>query len=370
MSFSVNVPVALPREPYEIKIGDSFLANQSVDGLQELVEGNHCIIVSDSNVAPIYAEKVTELLLKSGANKTSTLVFEAGEPSKNIHTMIDLYAGAVQAGADRKSFVVALGGGVTGDMAGFLAATFMRGVDYIQMPTSLVAQVDSSVGGKTGIDVPEGKNLVGAFKQPKMVLMDMTMLQTLPKRELICGLAEVIKYGCILDEEFLCFLEEQGEKLLDLDLETYAHIVKRSCELKAMVVTEDELDLLGRRAILNYGHTFGHAIEMLAGFSKLNHGESIAIGMMMAVDLECIRNPSAQMEALRDRQEKLFTQVGLPTRVEGMNPEVICDSMKTDKKYEHGKVRLILPENAGKCVLVKDVSQELILEAIRGRCDE
>ena len=365
-----KVHVPLSGREYDISLSEQFFNQEVPCPVQNTVDGRHCLIISDTNVAPLYADAAERMLVNAGAAKVSLTTFKAGEESKNIHTMTDLYAAAVKAGCDRQSVVVALGGGVTGDMAGFLSASYMRGIDYIQIPTSLVAQVDSSIGGKTGIDLPEGKNLVGAFKQPKAVIVDINSLKTLDARQLSCGLGEVIKYGLIMDAPFFDYLEENIEGLLSVDPEVYTYVVKRCCELKADVVLEDELDLSGRRAILNYGHTFGHAVEMLAGYSALTHGESIAIGMMMAIDFVVNRDGHEQLKEMRDRQEAIFKAVNLPSSVSGMQVDDIFEVMKTDKKYEKGKSRLILPKQLGEVILEKDLEEELIKEAIRGRCDQ
>ncbi len=362
----IHVPFA-GRE-YDIRIGAGHYAQQRCDALAEIVRGRNCLIISDSHVTPLYGGAATALLAAAGATGVASATFPAGEPSKNLHTMSTLYGEAVRAGLDRKSLVVALGGGVAGDMAGFLAATYMRGIDYIQLPTSLVAQVDSAVGGKTGVDLPEGKNLVGAFKQPRAVMIDVSALKTLPPRELSCGLAEVLKYGVILDAEFFAFLEKNVPGLLDVDEAVYMHVVRRSCELKAEVVLADEHDLNGRRAVLNYGHTFGHALEKLAGYGELTHGEAISIGMMMAVELAAKRG-GAEPEELCRRQEALLTALGLPVRATEVAPEEVFEAMQTDKKYEHGRSRLLLPARLGTVALVKDVAEREILEAIGGRCD-
>ena len=363
-----TVAVSLKDRAYNILLSDSFFQTGECPALKKFVADRHCFVISDSNVAPLYGEACKKLLSNAGAFRVDQAVFPAGEESKNISVLARLYGDAIRAGIDRKSIVIALGGGVVGDISGFLAASFMRGVDYIQIPTSLVAQVDSSIGGKTGIDLPEGKNLVGAFKQPKAVIIDISSLKTLDKRQLSCGLGEVIKYGLIMDKDFFSFLEANIEGLLSVDTDLYTKVVKRCCQLKAEVVVEDELDLSGRRAILNYGHTFGHAVEMLAGYSALTHGESIAIGMMMAIDLVVNRDGGAQLIDMQQRQESIFQAVNLPCSVSSMNVSDIQEVMKTDKKYEKGQSVLILPKKLGEVIVEKGISDELIYEAIRGRC--
>jgi 3-dehydroquinate synthase len=295
-------------------------------------------------------------------------MFAAGEEAKNLDTLEYLYGEAVSAGLDRKSVIVALGGGVVGDTAGYLAASYMRGIDFIQIPTSLVAQVDSSIGGKTGVDLPQGKNLVGAFHQPRLVILDVDTLATLDPRQLRCGLAEVIKYGVILDAEFFVFLEANIDALLATDPDVYGHVVQRSCELKAMIVLEDEFET-GRRAILNYGHTFGHAIEKVTGYTVYTHGEAIAIGMGMAADLAVALDSTAARLELVQRQDALFDAVGLPNRIDGVDPEQVVAAMQTDKKYVGGRNKLIVPSAIGTVEILNDVAEVAIRASIIGRTE-
>ena len=280
-----TIPVPIPGREYDITVGEGLFDALGDSPVKPFVDGRACLIVSDSNVAPLYGDACESLLRACGATEVHCTEFPAGEESKTLATVSTFYGTCVDRGLDRKSLIVALGGGVTGDMAGFLAATYMRGIDFIQIPTSLLAQVDSSVGGKTGVDLPEGKNLVGAFKQPLHVLIDVNTLKTLPRRELLSGLAEVVKYGVSLDEAFLSYLENHVDAIVGLDAEACAYAITRSCELKAEVVLKDEHDLTGLRAILNYGHTFGHALETLGGYNALTHGEGVAIGMLMALGM-------------------------------------------------------------------------------------
>ncbi len=361
----INIPIS--GRAYDILIGNGFYRDGVDGGIAPLIDGRSCLVISDSNVAPLYGEHMKDLLTGAGAAKVAITTFPAGEESKTLETISGFYHTAVAAGMDRRSLIIALGGGVTGDMAGFTAATFMRGIEYLQCPTSLLAMVDSAVGGKTGVDLPEGKNLVGAFKQPKAVLADVATLRTLPLRELRCGLAEVVKYGVIQDADFFAFLAASVEGLLQLDPAIYSRVIQRCCELKAEVVLADEEDLTGQRAILNYGHTFGHALEKLADFSRLNHGEAVAIGMMMAADLASRRQPA--LEELYAQQESLWQRLGLQTRAKGFNPQEVLAAMRTDKKYEHGQVRVILPEALGRCVVVKDVTEDELLVSIEAHCD-
>ncbi|MCK5834876.1 MAG: 3-dehydroquinate synthase, partial [Lentisphaeria bacterium] len=272
------------------------------------------------------------------------------------------YSLAAQKGLDRKSIIIALGGGVTGDMGGFLAASYMRGIDFIQFPTSLLAMVDSSVGGKVGIDLPEGKNLVGAFWQPLAVVADLATLKTLPPREVKSGLAEVVKYGMIYDPKFLSFLEAHTADFNNLNLDVFKEVVSICCKIKSKIVSEDEREQ-GIRAILNYGHTFGHSIEMLGGYSLLNHGEGVAIGMNMAANLSVQKGLITP--ELATRQLDLLNEIGLPTTISDLKDTAILQGMYSDKKVESGTIRLVLPKGeAGHVVITGEMSEAAILAAI------
>jgi 3-dehydroquinate synthase len=317
------------------------------------------LFVTDSNVDSLYSGKI----IKGSCPK---FVFPAGEKYKTIETVTDICREAVGKGLDRKSIIIALGGGVCGDMAGFAAAVYMRGIEFIQIPTTLLAMVDSSVGGKTGVDLPEGKNLVGAFWQPKLVLIDPETLKTLPAAEVRNGLAEVVKYGMIYDWEFFQLLEKNIAALTELDMDFYSEIIKRCCEIKAEVVSQDEREG-GLRAILNYGHTFGHAVEMLSNF-EIAHGAAVSTGMAAAAELGVMtgRVPKAYAE----RQNALLTQLGLPTRIpSGYDPEKIYGAMLHDKKTLGSKVKLVLPSGDGVVSIVDDIDMDLIIQAIRNCCD-
>ncbi len=365
-----TIPIPIYNRAYDIVIQDTFFAESACPALGPHVSGRACFIVSDSTVAPLYAESATRMLQAAGADSVTQTIFPAGEESKTHSTLCGLYSAAVEAGLDRKSVVIALGGGVVGDTAGFLAASYMRGIDYIQMSTSLVAHVDSSIGGKTAVDLPEGKNLIGAFHQPKLVMIDPLTLRTLDDRQLRCGLAEVVKYGVILDAALFAKLETIVPQLLARDAETCMAVIQRCCELKADVVLEDEFDN-GLRAILNYGHTFGHALEKITGYRLYTHGEAIAIGMAMAADLAILVDATEARRELRTRQDALFAALGLPTRCKRSDgaPEQILAAMQQDKKYEQGKNRLIVPDGIGTVHMQPDVPSAPILEAIRNRCD-
>ena len=305
-----RVRVELGERSYDIVIGNGLLS-QAVDWLQPLKLGKHGVIITDTNVAPLYGESLCEALKAAGFT-VEILDVAAGEESKSLRQANRLFEKLPSLGLDRQSFVIALGGGVVGDLAGFVAASYMRGIALVQMPTTLLAQMDSSVGGKVGVNLPQGKNLVGAFYQPRLVLADTGTLATLPERELRAGFAEVIKHGAIRDAEFFAWLEREYQRVLSLDREAVTHAVRRCCEIKAEVVSADERES-GLRAILNFGHTIGHAMEALTEYVGLLHGEAISMGMRVAACLSVKRAGLAQAEA--DRLEALIAASGLPTRL-------------------------------------------------------
>jgi 3-dehydroquinate synthase len=264
--------------------------------------------------------------------------------------------------ADRKSMVIAVGGGVVGDLAGFIAATYARGLTFVQIPTTLLAQVDSSVGGKVGINLPAAKNIVGAFWQPAGVLIDLDCLRTLPQREYVSGLAEVVKYGVSLDQDFFDFLEKNKAGLLARDPQVLEHVVARSCQLKASIVEQDEREQTGRRAVLNYGHTFCHAIETTTGYDRFLHGEAVAIGMVCAAGL-AQRLGRFSVEASR-RQTALLEALQLPTRASGLDVEQMLAAMQHDKKAEYGQLRFVLPTQLGQADVVGGIPLPVVREAI------
>ncbi len=364
-----RIEVNLARNGYIIEVGTGFLTGDGPDRVDfgRWLKGRTCLVITDDNVAPLYSEKLRRRLKDGGAERVELITFPAGEGSKTLATVTGFYGEMVKRGCDRKTLILALGGGVCGDMAGFCAATYMRGVDYIQIPTTLLAQVDSSVGGKTGVDLPEGKNLVGAFKQPLHVWIDVATLSTLPVRELRSGLAEVVKYGVIMDRDFFAYLEQHAEALSALEWPVVNHVVSHCCRLKARVVMEDEEDRSGRRAILNYGHTFGHALEKVGGFARFTHGEAVAVGMMMAAEL-CVRRDPQRFSSLLNRQENLWQRLNLPRYAEGFDPGQVLAAMRSDKKYENGRTCLVLPRELGCCAVEYDVPESEIVEAIRARC--
>ncbi len=290
------------------------------------------------------------------------LVIEAGEQSKDIDTAAGLWEQLLAVGTDRKSVVFAVGGGVIGDLAGFIAATYARGVPFVQVPTTLLAQVDSSVGGKVGINLSGAKNMVGAFWQPAGVLIDTAVLKTLPDREYRAGLAEVVKYGVILDAEFFEYLERNISELNQRDASVLEHVVARCCRLKADVVEADERETAGLRAVLNYGHTFCHALETVTGYGEFLHGEAVSLGMLCASRLaERLGRVDA---AFTSRQHELLAALNLPVDFPDVNHSQLLDAMTHDKKVEHGRLRFVLPTRMGHVELVGDVPEEDVLAAL------
>jgi 3-dehydroquinate synthase len=346
MPVTRTINVELGERAYPIFIGNGLLGGGF--DLREHVRGSDCLVVTNTVVGPLYRDR-----LEAGLKGLEFAVVELpdGEAYKTLATMTTILDALVEARAGRDTTVIALGGGVVGDIAGFAAATYMRGVDFIQVPTTLLAQVDSSVGGKTGVNHPRGKNLVGAFHQPRCVLIDTDTLATLPERELSAGLAEVIKYGAIVDPGFLAWLEANMELLRARDREALAHAIGRSCELKAEVVADDEREA-GRRAILNFGHTFGHAIERCQGYGAWLHGEAVAAGMIMAARLSGL--PAVDVDRLGD----LLRRAGLPVEPPAIPAEDMLAAMGHDKKVTGRQLRFILLDTLGSARVTSDYDAE------------
>jgi 3-dehydroquinate synthase len=310
----------------------------------------------------LYGDVVSDSLRKAGFDAPVILIPD-GEEYKEPLWSYYLYGELLKQGLDRASALVALGGGVIGDITGFVASTYMRGISFVQAPTTLLAQVDSSVGGKTGVNHPLGKNMIGTFYQPRLVLADVGTLETLPQRELLAGMAEVIKYGVIWDESLLSFLEENREKVLNLDRPAVEHIIRRSCEIKAEVVSRDEREE-GLRAILNYGHTIGHALETATGYTAYLHGEAVAIGMYVEARLSSRLGLADKREVERIRS--LIKAYGLPVEMpSGMETERILSAMRLDKKAVAGELRFILPEEIGKVRIERVSDTARIIESLR-----
>jgi 3-dehydroquinate synthase len=343
---------------YPIHIGADLLGR--ADLYQPYLGGGSAAIVTNDVVGPLYAAKVRTALEKAGARVTQIAV-QDGEEAKSWQTLNRIFDALLEARCGRDTLLVALGGGVVGDLAGFAAAIYQRGVDFVQVPTTLLAQVDSSVGGKTAINHPLGKNMIGAFHQPRAVIADLGTLDTLPDRELRAGLAEVIKHGLALDEAFTGWLEGNIEKLLARDRNALAYAVRRSCELKAAIVGADEREA-GARALLNFGHTFGHAIEAGAGYGAWLHGEAVAAGMVMAAELSALMGHLKKTEVSRLRE--LIRRGGLPTKGPALAAERLMELMALDKKAAKGKTRFVLLESIGRASLRGDVDERLVRQAI------
>jgi 3-dehydroquinate synthase len=345
--------VALAERSYAIEIGPAIAGDAALYAPH--VASRPVAIVTNDVVGPLHLAPLRAALLKSGARHVIEVVLPDGEEHKDWRTLDRIYEALLQARADRHSVLVALGGGVVGDMAGFAAATYQRGVAHIQVPTTLLAQVDSSVGGKTAINHPLGKNMVGAFHQPALVVADTAFLATLPEREYASGLAEVVKYGAIRDAGFLGWIEDHRQALRARDPAALSHAILRSCEIKAQVVAEDERET-GARALLNFGHTFGHAIESAAGYGKWLHGEAVAAGMALAARY------SARLGLLEPRAAErliaLLGQLGLPVEAPGFTPDTWLEYMGRDKKNEGGRVTLILLQSLGEARVARDSSAD------------
>jgi len=353
--------VELDERAYPIHIGEGLLSRAEL--ILPHLDLRKVAIVTNTTVAPLYLQRLAEALGAAGVEVTSAVI-EDGERYKDWSTLNSIYDALLAHRCDRKSTLVALGGGVVGDLAGFAAATYMRGIPFIQVPTTLLAQVDSSVGGKTGINHPLGKNMIGAFYQPRLVLADISALNTLPARELSAGLAEVIKHGVIRDPVFFAWLEQNVEKLLACDAPALTHAVQRCCEIKAAVVGADERET-GVRALLNFGHTFGHAIESGLGFGSWLHGEAVAAGMVMAADLS--RRMGLLAQAEMDRIIALLLRAGLPVVPPNISPSRLLELMGSDKKAEGGKIHFILLNGIGAASIHADVPEAALQQALAFR---
>ena len=353
-----TLSVNLGARSYPIHIGAGLLGDARL--YAPFVKGKRVAVVTNPVVAPLHLENLQRGLKEAGAQAVPVLI-EDGERAKSWASLDRVIDALLAAQLGRDSLIVALGGGVVGDLAGFAAAIYQRGIPFIQVPTTLLAQVDSSVGGKTAINHSRGKNMVGAFHQPLAVIADVATLDTLPDRELRAGLAEVIKHGFILDLQFVDWLEANIGRLLARDRAALEHAVRRSCELKAQVVAADERES-GVRAILNFGHTFGHAIEAGVGYGEWLHGEAVATGMVMAAELSVRAGTLRREEA--DRVQKLIARAGLPVRGPKLSAERYSELMQVDKKAAGGKLRFILLEGLGRAALHGDVAPSLVQDSI------
>ncbi len=356
-----TIPVELGARRYSIQIASAWSAGLGAFARACAPKSELALIVTDENVDP-HADALAAAL-KSAGFRTSTVIVQPGEETKSLAWADELYDELAELNADRRTLVVALGGGVIGDLAGFAAATYNRGLPLFMVPTTLLAMVDSSVGGKVGINHERGKNLIGAFHQPAGVAIDLDYLKTLPEREFVSGLAEVVKYGVILDAGFFDFLEHSVAAILSRDPAVLETIVARSCELKAGVIQMDEREETGLRAKLNYGHTFAHAFEIAAGYGTWLHGEAVSAGMVCAAKLaEALGRVPGSFTA---RQTALLGAFGLPTRVlPEWDAEEMIATMRRDKKSVGGKLRFVLPTEMGNVELVDGVDEALVARAM------
>ena len=356
-----QVHVELGERSYDITIQQGLLRELG-PMLRNIVKAKRVLVVTDRNVGPVFGPALAKSLQVAGFDG-SLVELPPGESSKTMRVAECLYDRCFDSKLDRSSCILALGGGVVGDLAGFAAATYMRGIDYVQVPTTLLAMVDSSIGGKVGVDHPMAKNAIGAFHQPKAVLIDPLVLNRLPERELRAGLAEVIKYGIIKDAMFYEALEANLQPLIEKDPEALGEVIERSCEIKAEIVGEDEREREGgSRALLNYGHTFGHAIETCTGYKAYLHGEAISIGMCLAAELSVKQGVLDQEQA--DRIRALFESAKLPTRLKADDPpaEALHQATFRDKKTRAGQLRFILAHGIGRAVVHDDVPEALAME--------
>jgi len=362
---TLHVPMG--ERSYDIFIGDGAISHAG-SLIKDILKAPRAIIVTDENIAPSWLEPLKTSLNYAGI-KTREIILPPGEHTKSVSHLEQLLDNLLENNIDRKTTLIALGGGVIGDLTGFAAAVVMRGVDFVQVPTTLLSQVDSSVGGKTGIDTRFGKNLIGAFHQPRAVITDTSTLDTLPMRERLCGYAEVIKYGVINDRGFYDWLIENGQKVLDGNPAARREAVRRSCANKAEIVTADEREQ-GLRALLNLGHTFGHALEAQIGFEdKLKHGEAVAIGMMMALELSVRLAMASEID--RDRLRDHLKTVGLPVDLKGLaggnwTADALLDHMGRDKKTQDGKLTFILARAIGNSFVANDVDHDVVKGVLEG----
>lgn len=355
-----RVQVSLGDRSYYIEIGVNTLPGLGKK-LKDLGFKDKVGVVTNPKVYSLYGKIVKDNLSTAGFNPV-LIEIPDGEEYKTLSWINRIYDELISARMERKSPMVALGGGVIGDMAGFAAATYLRGVPYIQVPTSLLAQVDSSVGGKTGVNHPAGKNLIGAFYQPSLVYIDLKVLETLPRRELVAGLAEVIKYGVIADEDLFRYIEERIDKILRLEMECLTYIVKRSCQIKASIVEEDEREV-GKRSILNYGHTLGHALEAVTDFKAYRHGEAVAIGMIYAARLA--NRMGLCDESVVERQMDLLKRAGLPISIPQVDIERLLETLEVDKKVQDRRIRFVLPEKIGNVRVTAEWDRNVLKEILK-----
>ena len=348
------IELELGSRSYPIIIGNGLIDDGAL--ILKHVSSARIVIVTNETVAPLFLDRV-EKALRQESKDVLVICLPDGEKHKTWVTLNTIFDTMLEARCDRTATIVALGGGVVGDVAGFAAATYQRGIAYVQIPTTLLSQVDSSVGGKTAINHPLGKNMIGAFYQPRLVIADIDTLSTLPERELSAGLAEVIKYGAIMDAGFFCWLEENMDHLVDRQPDALAHAVEVSCRCKAQIVAADETES-GSRALLNFGHTFGHAIEAGLGFGSWLHGEAVGAGMLLAARMSLFQGDIGVQDV--QRLETLVKRAGLPTDAPKLGTQRYLELMGHDKKVHKGKLRLVLLKAIGEAYLSADFSSEAL----------
>lgn len=357
-----DIKVRLGKRTYCIKIGSSILSKTG-KYILHLSIGQNAIIITNSKIKRLYGSILEKSLAKSGISYSLFTVPDS-ESSKSYTVMDDLIGKIAMADKGKKPFIIAFGGGVIGDLAGFVAAVYRRGVPLVQIPTTLVAQVDSAIGGKVAIDLPVAKNLMGAFYQPKIVIADTSLLKTLPAREIKCGLSEIIKYSIISSRGFFDFLSKKITSLKKLRGKEVKYVIRKCCSIKAGVVNADEKDTKGIRMILNYGHTIGHAIEAASGYKgSYNHGEAVAIGMLAAASISRKINMISEKEVGEIR--KLLSRAGLPAKARRFKSSKIFESLSHDKKFTQGINRFVLPVRIGKVRVVKNIPKDIIMDAIK-----
>jgi len=361
-----NLAVKLGKRSYSIKIGNGILAKTGAY-LSLLGIGKNSVIITNPKIKRLYVNILKKSLIKEDIT-AHILTVPDSESSKSYKILSDLINSVAKLDKGERPFIMAFGGGVIGDLAGFVAAVYRRGVPLIQIPTTLVAQVDSSIGGKVAIDLPIAKNLVGAFHQPKIVISDISLLKTLPEREVMCGLSEIIKYSIISSRRFFDFISRNITSLKKLQNKTLKYAIRRCCLIKSKIVSMDEKDTKGVRAILNYGHTIGHAIEAASRYrGAYNHGEAIAIGMVAAANI------ANKMGMLKSKDlmdiKNVINKAGLPIHVQGLKSSKILEAISHDKKFIHGINRFILPARIGKVWVVENIPQRFVLEAIKEAVD-
>ncbi len=361
MNLTVDeVRVDLRERGYPIFIGEGLFA-QAGSRLRDGGIGGRICLVSTPPVFDLYGATVRDSLVVAGYDVVVESVPD-GEETKSLATAERLYDRAIACGLDRTSTYVALGGGVVGDLTGFVAATYMRGLPFVQMPTTLLSQVDSSVGGKVAVNHPRGKNMIGAFHQPRAVIIDVASLETLSRRDYLAGIAEIIRYGAACDADFFTFLEENMGSLLDGESAVLKEAIRTSCAIKARIVSADEHETSGLRSTLNFGHTFAHALEAVTGYGLYRHGEAVAIGMVCAARMAA-RLGICDAE-VAGRQEALVRAAGLPTSMGEVDPAKIMAAMALDKKAEGGKVKFVLTEKIGRANIYMDISHDILEEIV------